>query len=118
MWLGIGLFLIPQLIEHIREGFPNFGVVRRILPRGVVEIFILVVACTLAARFAMSQSPDQFTGLRLAFLLIAIPPALIGTLAMVAEDDDADNKTTWPREFLGAIIVAVTAVLAAHGWDY
>lgn len=118
LWLGIGLFLIPQLIEHIRESFPNFGLVRRILPRGVVEIFILVVACTLAARFAMSQSPDQFTGLRLAFLLIAIPPALIGTLAMLAEDDDADNRTTWPREFLGAIIVAVTTVLAARGWDY
>jgi Ca2+-binding RTX toxin-like protein len=118
LWLGIGLFLIPQLIEHIRQRFPNFALIHRVLPRGVVEIFILVVACTLAARFAMSQTADPLDGIRLAFLLIAIPPALIGTLAMMAEDDDADNRTTWPREFLGAVIVAVTAVLAARGWDY
>jgi hypothetical protein len=118
LWLGVGLFLIPQLIDHIREAFPNVGAVRRILPRGVVEIFILVVACTLAARFAMSQGPDQFTGLRLAFLLIAVPPALLGILRAVAEDADESRPTTWPREFLGAVIVAVTAVLAARGWDY
>jgi hypothetical protein len=118
LWLGVGLFLIPQLIDHIREAFPNVGAVRRILPRGVVEIFILVVACTLAARFAMSQGPDQFTGLRLAFLLIAVPPALLGILRALTEDADESSTTTWPREFLGAIIVAVTAVLAARGWNY
>jgi PKD repeat protein len=118
LWLGVGLFLIPQLVDHIREAFPDVGAVRRILPRGVVEIFILVVACTLAARFAMSQGPDQFSGLRLAFLLIAVPPALLGILRALAEDVDESSTTTWPREFLGAVIVAVTAVLAARGWDY
>ncbi len=118
LWLGIGLFFIPQLIDHIREAFPNVGMVRRILPRGVVEIFILVVACTLAARFAMSEGGGGLTGLRLAFLLIAVPPALLGVLRAVAEDPDESGNTTWPREILGAVIVAVTAVLAARGWDY
>jgi len=118
LWLGVGLFLIPQLIDHIREAFPNVGFVRRLLPRGVLEVFILVVACTLAARFAMSEGSDQFTGLRLAFLLIAVPPAVLGILRALAEDADESSTTTWPREFLGAVIVAVTAVLAARGWDY
>jgi hypothetical protein len=118
LWLGIGLFLIPQLIDHLRERFRNIGIVQRILPRGIVEIFILVVACTLAARFAMGQSADQVSGLRFAFLLIAVPPALLGALRVLAEDPDETGNTTWPRELLGAVIVAVTAVLAARGWDY
>ena len=118
LWLGIGLFLIPQLIDHLRERFRNIGFIHRILPRGVVEIFILVVTCTLIARYAMNQTPDEFTGLRLAFLLIAIPPALLGALRVFAEDADETGDNSWARQFLGAIIVAVTAVLAARGWDY
>jgi hypothetical protein len=118
LWLGIGLFLIPQLIDHLRERFRNIGLVQRILPRGIVEIFILVVTCTLIARYAMNQTPDEFTGLRMAFLLIAIPPALLGVLRAFAEDPDESGDTTWPREFLGALIVVVTAVLASRGWDY
>ncbi len=118
LWLGIGLFLIPQLIDHLRERFRNFGFVQRLLPRGIVEIFILVVACTLAARYAMDQGGDSLNGVRLAFLLIAVPPALLGALRVFAEDPDETADTTWPRELLGAVIVAVTAVLAARGWDY
>jgi hypothetical protein len=119
LWLGVALFLIPQLIDHLRERFRNIGFVQRILPRGIVEIFILVVACTLAARFAMGRSADELSGVRLAFLLIAVPPALLGVLRVVGEDpDDSERKTPWSREFLGAIIVVVTAVLAARGWDY
>jgi hypothetical protein len=106
------------LIDHLRERFRNIGFVQRILPRGIVEIFILVVACTLAARFAMDQSGDSLSGIRMAFLLIAIPPALLGALRVFAEDPDDSGDTTWPREFLGALIVVVTAVLASRGWDY
>ena len=70
------------------------------------------------ARYAMNQTPDEFTGLRLAFLLIAIPPALLGALRVFAEDADESGDSSWARQVLGAIIVAVTAVLAARGWDY
>lgn len=121
LWLGIGLFLIPQLISHVRESFGNVEFIQRILPRGIVEIFILIVACTLAARFAVTENGDGLSGIRLAFLLIAIPPALIGTLALLTDGDEEGEEAghrPWSREFLGAVIVVVTTVLAARGWDY
>jgi hypothetical protein len=118
LWLGVGLFLIPQLIDHLRERFRNIGLVQRLLPRGIVEIFILVVACTLAARYAMGHSADELSGVRLAFLLIAVPPALLGILRALSEDTDETRTTPWSREFLGAIIVVATTILAARGWDY
>jgi hypothetical protein len=55
----------------------------------------------------------------LAFLLITVPPTILGILRVLAEDpDDSERTTPWSREFLGAIIVVVTTILAAQGWDY
>lgn len=114
--LGSLLFLVPQLIEHLRDHFRTVGSVQRLLPRGLVEIFILIVACTLAARFAVNSNPDQLTGIRWAFLLIAVPPAIIGAAALFAEDED--RKPTWFGEFLGLGLLVATTALALHGWDY
>lgn len=116
LWLGVTLFLIPQLIEHIQDSFPTVHAVNRYLPRGLVEIFVLLVACTVAARYAMGQADDPQHGIRLAFLLISIPPALLGSLQLFS--DDPQHKPSWVGEFVGAAILGVTAVLAFHGWDY
>ena len=116
LWLGVLVFLIPQLIQHLRDRTPTVGPVHRLLPRGIVEIFILIVACTLAARFALNSSPDQLTAIRWAFLLIALPPAIIGAAALFTHDDT--GKPGWKGEILGALVLIATTVLALQGWDY
>lgn len=114
--LGSLLFFIPQLIQHLRDRFATVGPLHKLLPRGLVEIFVLIVACTLAARFAVNSNPDQLTGIRWAFLLIAVPPALIGAATLFTEDDD--RKPTWMGEVLGLALLIATTALALHGWDY
>jgi hypothetical protein len=114
--LGSLIFLIPQLIQHLRDRFRTVGPLHKLLPRGLVEIFVLIVACTLAARYAMNSNPEQLTAIRWAFLLISLPPAIIGAATLFTEDDD--RKPSWLGEILGLGLLVVTTALALHGWDY
>lgn len=116
LWLGTAVFLIPQLIEHLRDRFRTIPAVHRILPRGIVEIFVLIVACTIVARYAMSHSANPMSGIQMAFLLIALPPAILGALSLFTED--RTGKPNWMGELAGAAVLAATAALAFHGWDY
>jgi hypothetical protein len=115
-WLASILFFISQVLGYLRPQVPNIPFVHRILPRGIVEILVLVASCTLLFRYGLTHAPNEEQGLKLAFLLMVIPPTILSVAALFTDDEKA--KTTWRGELLGVSVLVVTIVLALQGWDY
>lgn len=117
-WVGTALFFLPQVLGVMRERFATVDWVQRILPTGLVEIFILIVACTLTVRFALTFSQDELNTVRWVYLALAVPPAIIGSMAAFTDDGATARSTTWKMEVAGLGLFVVTTWLALHGWDY
>jgi hypothetical protein len=115
-WVASGLFLLSQVLGHFRHQVPNISFVHRVLPRGVVEIFVLVASCTLLFRYGLAHEADRLEGLKLAFLLMVIPPTILSVAALFTDDDT--KRTTWRGELFGVVVLIATIALALQGWDY
>ena len=116
-WLGTALFFLPQAGALIQHRFAAVELLKKLMPKGIVEIFVLIVACTLAVRYAEHHNESELDAIRYAFLALALPPALIGAVALFGGEAER-GKRTWLREVLGLVILIVTVTLALKGWEY
>jgi hypothetical protein len=116
-WLGTALFFLPQVGALVQHRFAAVELLKRLMPKGIVEIFVLIVACTLAVRYAEHHNDSELEAIRYAFLALALPPALIGAVALFGGEGER-GKRTWAREILGLVILIATVTLALKGWEY
>ena len=116
-WLGTALFFLPQVGALVQHRFAGVELLKRLMPKGIVEIFVLIVACTLAVRYAEHHNESEREAIRYAFLALALPPALIGMVALFGGEGER-GKRTWAREILGLVILIATVALALAGWEY
>jgi hypothetical protein len=115
-FLGTALFLLPQLVELVGERCPTVPWVQRLLPRGLVELLVLLVVGTLATRYAVRGLSD-LDAIRLAYVVVAVPPAVLSLVGVLGGDAPA-ARPTWRREVAGVVVLAVLVALALRGWDY
>ena len=116
-WLGVLLFLLPQAAALVRHRLPTHPGVHRIVPRGIVEIFVLIVTCTLAVRFVVGGSVNDLEALRVAFVVLAVPPAILGLMSLFADDEAPGATRSWWREIVGLVLLIGTTALALNGWS-
>jgi hypothetical protein len=116
-WLGTALFFLPQVGALVQHRFASVELLKKLMPKGIVEIFVLIVACTLAVRYAEENVESDLDAIRWAFLLLALPPALIGAVSLFGGEAQR-GKRTWLREILGLVILVATIALALRGWEY
>jgi hypothetical protein len=115
-WLGTALFLVPQLADLTRERCRTVPWVQRLLPRGLLELLVLIVVGTLSLRYAV-HGLDDLEAIRLAYLVLAVPPALLSLLGLVG-GEDPPRRATVLRDLAGVLVLALTAWLVLRGWDY
>lgn len=112
LWTGIALYVVPQLATLVEDGLPNLAALHRRLPRGIVEILLmLVVGAVLARMIDSTYSNEPSRALRDGFLLLALPGFILTTLGILGRQSPSP-PWTWPRQLAGAVIVVVTVVLA------
>ncbi|MCW2798727.1 MAG: hypothetical protein JWQ70_199 [Aeromicrobium sp.] len=116
-WLGTALFFVPQVGALVQHRFRAVELFKKLVPKGLVEVFVLIVACTLAVRFAEEHVESDLDAIRYAFLALAVPPALIGAVSLFGGEAER-GKRTWVREMIGLVILVVTVTLALQGWEY
>jgi hypothetical protein len=115
-FLGTALFLLPHLVELVRERCPTLPWVQRLLPRGLVELLVLLVAGTLATRYSVRHLSD-LDAIRLAYVIVAVPPALLSLVGLVG-GEAPEARPSWRRELAGLVVLGVLVALALQGWDY
>jgi hypothetical protein len=115
-WLGTALFVVPQAAELVRERCATVPTVQRLLPRGLLEIFVLLVVGTVAVRYSVHGLGND-EALRLAYLVLSVPPAILSLVALVGGEEPS-RRATVRRDLAGVVVLVVTTYLALHGWDY
>jgi hypothetical protein len=111
LWAGLALFALPQVIALVAHRLPRSPALEAIVPRGIVEVLVLLVAgLALAAWVDNRVGGDVLDAARLGFVVLALPAALLGLLAEIGGDADED-RWTWPRQLAGAAVLVASAAL-------
>ena len=116
-WVGVALFAVPEVVGLLQQPFGRLESLRNLVPKGIVEIFVLVVACTLAARYAVDHAKGDLATLKMAFIVLAVPPAALGLLRLFTDDEKRSGRS-WGREFVGLGVLVATVWLVLQGWDF
>jgi len=119
-YLGVLLFLLPDLLLLARDFLGLAWQVRLPLPVGVTHIFLVVVACTLLIAVAVSGAESAQSALRYAFLAAALAPAALAGARVFRDEPEGDHQggSSWDMQLAGAGILLTTVILGLHGWNY
>ncbi|MCX6395043.1 MAG: hypothetical protein NTV23_00985 [Propionibacteriales bacterium] len=118
LWVGLLLFALPDLLVAQRTRSALAPTLRTGLPAGITEILALVVWCSLLITLVIAQADGDLDKLKYAFVVAGLLPAAFGIAQVMADPDAVRPQTSWRLQLVGAGIVAATAALALHGWNY
>ncbi len=111
LWAGVAIFSIPQVLQLAEGRIPDVAALASAVPRGVVQVFVLVGVGAAIAYFVDAHgSGDELTAIRQGFVLLALPAAALEILSVFG-GETPKSTWTWPRQLAGAAVVAVTAAL-------
>ncbi len=111
LWVGVAIFSIPQVMQLLEGRIPDIKALASAVPRGVVQILVLVGVGAAIAYFVDAHgSKDELTAIRQGFVLLTIPAAALEILSVFG-GETPKVKWTWPKQLAGAAVVAVTAAL-------
>jgi hypothetical protein len=111
LWAGVAIFSVPQVMQLLGTRIPDVRKLASAVPRGVVQILVLVAVGTAIAYLVDSRgSDDQLTAIRQGFVLLAIPGAALEILSVFG-GETPKIRWTWPKQLGGAGVVAVTTGL-------
>jgi hypothetical protein len=114
-WAGVAFYVVPQIISVLGAEFDRIDALQKLLPRGITAVFVLLLVAALVMHIATSRTSSDLETMRWVFMLLALPPAVLGVLEAFAPD--SDQETSWTREFLGLGVVVGSAYLAFNGWN-
>lgn len=111
LWVGVGLFLLPQVVDLLADRIPDVAPLRFVVPRGVVEVMVMVViGSAIAYTIDAWEGRRELDALRIGFVALAVPGAVMSVLAAVGGEPPA-QRWTWSRQLAGAAVVAFTVIL-------
>ena len=116
LWVGAVLFFVPQVLSIYERSFPNSERLNALLPEGIVKVLVMLIVGVLFGRLVFSILDDPDSILRNGFILFSLPGLALSLIGLFGHDGP-DRKWTWPRQALGAVILAVTAGLVGHGLE-
>jgi len=115
MWLLAGtlMFLVPKLVEHRADGFPNNAVLHRWLPRNLVRIVVMLLVMLwwgLLVEGSVTSNTVQW-----AFVLMSVPGLVLGVVDWFAREG-GDWTSTRTSRVLGALTLLLGVVLVRGWW--
>lgn len=115
LWVGTALFALPQLMGVRADALSKSALLGRILPRGLFATLFMIIVGSLFAKLVVSIVTEPADMLRNGFVLLALPGFVMSLLGLFG-DDPPDYQWSWPRELLGAGVVALSVGLVFVGF--
>jgi hypothetical protein len=106
--IGGVLFLLPAALAFYRHRLPRRRWLGRALPVGAVKITALMVAGYYLSRLLTAHVSDQATLITAGFILLSVPPCLLGSLELLRDEGHA-AAMTWRHRFVGTALILVCA---------
>lgn len=111
LWVGVAIFVLPQLLDLMGDRLPDVPSLRRAVPRGVVEVLVMIVIGTVIAyTIDTGEGRREIDAVRTGFVALALPGAVLGVLSILG-GEPPEQRWTWPRQLAGAAVVVVAVVL-------
>lgn len=101
LYLGVGLFAIPQVIALFADRYPNQSWLTRVMPSETVRITILVVSGAALAIVLEARISDPVEFLRAGFILYSVPAMLLTIASLFAREGDRP-ELNWFGRLAGA----------------
>ncbi|MCZ4500366.1 MAG: hypothetical protein JWQ74_2921 [Marmoricola sp.] len=117
-YVGVLLFALPEIAVLLQRRSvlpPRFTIP---LPKGLTQVFGLVIIGTVVAAVAVNRSGSDTSALRAAFVVVGLLPSLAALARSLQDDTRETSPTTWDLQLAGAGILLTTVILALHGYDY
>lgn len=110
LWVGLALYATPQVVALARDRIPQCPWISRLLPRGVLLVFLLISWGLIVAAGLVAVIDDETTRLQFGFLLFTLPLFVHQGLLLVAREAPW-RPWSWRRELAGALLVIASVVL-------
>lgn len=120
LWTAAFLFGAPSLFHiYFEEKLPSSGLLHRVLPKGTVNVVVMVFVGTYFAKFLQNQIASPTSLLKWSFILLGVPGLLLGVAEWFA---DSDHEQKWNEQGFGrafyrfaGLVVAGIFVLVVTG---
>jgi hypothetical protein len=111
LWVGAALFVIPQILAVFKERFPNSPVLFRALPKGLVElVLMLFIGTATAALLISTMDENAATFIANSFVLLALPGFVLSLLKLFGRDG-AQPEIGWGRRIAGVPLLLLGILL-------
>ena len=114
LWVGAALFVIPQVLAVYEERVPNSPGLFRALPKGLVElVLMLLVGTAVGALLISTMDENAETFIANSFVLLSLPGFVLSLLQLFGREGD-EPRIGWGKRIAGAGLLGV-GILAALG---
>ena len=112
LWVGAALFVIPQVLGVYEDRFPNSAALYRVLPKGLVElVLMLFVATAVGALLLDLMNENATTFLANCFVLMSLPGFVLSLAQLFAREGD-EPKIGWGKRWGGVVLLSLGTMLA------
>jgi hypothetical protein len=113
LWTGAAMYLAPKIIDEFSDGFPNYPLVHRYMPRNLGRVVAMLFICLWWGNIVDHHYGDSDNVLLLAFVLLSIPGLTFGTIDWFARKGEKWEST--PVSKMLGVIVLIIGILCVRG---
>ncbi len=95
LWIGGAMYLVPKLVDLIDDSFPDFGVLHRYMPRGILKTVMMLVVATWWGDLVAENVSNPDDMVQYGFVLLGIPGLVLGTISWFGR-----SSRPWPSTAL------------------
>jgi hypothetical protein len=112
LWIGAAMYLVPKLVGLIDNSFPDFTVVHRFMPRGILKTVLMLVVATWWGGVVAENVPNPDDMVQYGFVLLGIPGLVLGAIGWFARSSRPWPSTVFTKVAgVALLIVGLTRVL-------
>jgi hypothetical protein len=108
--VGGALFLVPQMLSIHEHRFHNIPSLYRVLPRGLLKIVVMLLVARWFGSLVLGTIHDHRDALADAFVLLAIPGAVLSLLDLFGREGNT-SPLRWRHRFAGTAVLLVGVLL-------
>ncbi len=104
LWVGAGLFALPQVLTLGTSRWPNSPRLFRLLPRGLLKLVVMLFVGTAVGLLVTSSLRGSRSIIEDSFVLLALPGLTLSLLGLVGRDGSAP-ATSWRDRGAGSLVL-------------
>ena len=113
LWVGGAIYLIPKLVALVDDALPNFSIVHRYMPRGILKVVLMLFVARWWGNILGSQISDPEQMIKVGFVLLGLPGIVLTILGWFARSSRPWPSTWFTR--LSGLLVLIVGILVVFG---